>query len=137
VYNRPGTIAARLRKIRADKGWVLREASAATGGILSPSRISNWEQGLKGLGVAEAGILAKAYGTTAAHLLCLDDDQPVLSKVEQEHIRNLRALPENERNGYIRRVAAVALAYKEPVTDERVPHQFSAPAKPARKTPHK
>lgn len=76
------------------------------------------------MGIAEAKTLAKAYGTTAAHLLCLDDENPVLSKVEQEHIRNLRAIPENERNGYIRRVAAVALAYKEPVADERIPHAF-------------
>lgn len=73
------------------------------------------------MGIPEAKVLAKAYKTTAAHLLCLDDDNPVLSKAEQEHIRNLRALPENERNGYIRRVAAVALAYREPVADERVP----------------
>lgn len=72
------------------------------------------------MGIPEAKALAKAYKTTAAHILCLDDDNPVLSPAEKEHIKNLRALPENERNGYIRRVAAVALAYREPVADERV-----------------
>ena len=81
------------------------------------------------MGIPEAKVLAKAYGTTAAHLLCLDDDNPVLSKAERDHIRNIRALPENERNGYFRRVAAVALAYKDPVADERIPTAF-AKAKP-------
>ena len=114
---------------RWSKGWILREASVATDGLLSPSRISNYEQGLRDVGIPEAKILAKAYQVTAAHLLCLDDDSPVLSKEEQEHIRNLRSLPENERNGYIRRIAAVALAYKEPVADERIPHAFSGAAK--------
>jgi transcriptional regulator with XRE-family HTH domain len=129
-----GTIAARLTALRLAKGWKLREASVATDGLLSPSRISNYEQGLREMGIPEAKILAKAYGITAAHLLCLDEDSPVLSKVEQEHIRALRALPENERNGYMRRIAAVAMAYREPVADERVPGAFTKPpAKP--KTP--
>lgn len=115
-----GTIPARLSAFRANKGWTLRDASVATDGLLSPSRISNYEQGLREMGIPEAKALAKAYKTTAAHILCLDDDNPVLSPAEKEHIKNLRALPENERNGYIRRVAAVALAYREPVADERV-----------------
>jgi transcriptional regulator with XRE-family HTH domain len=128
-----GTIAARLAAFRSIKGWKLREASDATGGLLSPSRISNYEQGLREMGIPEAKVLAKAYGTTAAHLLCLDDDNPVLSAVEKDLIRNIRAMPENERNGYMRRIAAVALAYKEPVADERIPHAFSAePATPTK-----
>jgi transcriptional regulator with XRE-family HTH domain len=122
---RPGTIPARITALRANKGWKLREASDATEGFLSPSRISNYEQGLREMGIPEAKILAKAYGTTAAHVLCLDDDQPVLSKAEQELIKNMRALPENERHGYMRRIAAVALAYKEPVADERIPNTFT------------
>ncbi len=132
----PGTIAARLTAFRLDKGWKLREASIATDGLLSPSRISNYEQGLREMGIPEAKILAKAYGTTAAHLLCLDHDNPVLSKAETDHIRNLRALPENERNGYIRRVAAVALAYKEPVADERIPIAFNTEKPKPEKSRH-
>lgn len=129
-----GTIAARLSALRADKGWKLREASDATEGLLSPSRISNYEQGLREMGIPEAKILAKAYGTTAAHLLCLDDDNPVLSPAERDLIRNLRALPENERHGYMRRIAAVALAYKEPVADERIPEAFNGAAKMPQRT---
>jgi transcriptional regulator with XRE-family HTH domain len=125
VFKKLGTISARITELRADKGWKLREASDATGGLLSPSRISNYEQGLREMGIPEAKILAKAYGTTAAHVLCLDDDNPVLSKAEQDLIKNLRALPENERHGYMRRIAAVALAYKEPVADERIPDTFT------------
>lgn len=95
------------------------------------------------MGIPEAKILAKAYGTTAAHLLCLDDDNPVLSPAERDLVRNLRALPENERHAYMRRIAAVALAYKEPVADERIPVAFNGavkkpePARPARKTAKK
>jgi transcriptional regulator with XRE-family HTH domain len=138
---KPGTIPARITELRANKGWKLREASDATEGRLSPQRISNYEQGLREMGIPEAKILAKAYGTTAAHVLCLDDDNPVLSKAEQDLIKNLRALPENERFGYMRRIAAVALAYKEPVADERIPNTFTKtevkPALPSRRTARK
>lgn len=123
------TIAARLIQFRADRGWTLREVSAATNGLLSPSRISNYEQGLREIGIPEAKVLAAAYNTSAAHLMRLDDDNPVLSPIERQHIDDLRALPENERHAYIRRIAAVALAYKDPVADERIPAAFK-PAPP-------
>lgn len=123
-------IATRLWQLRADKGWTLREASLATQGVLLPSRISNYEQGIREVGTQEAHLLGKLYGTSAAHVLCLDDDNPVLSSAERQHINNLRALPENLRHEAIRHVHTLALAYKSPAADSRVPKAFAAPEKP-------
>jgi transcriptional regulator with XRE-family HTH domain len=57
-----------------------------TGGALSKSRISNYEQGLRRLGIEEARLLSKVLGTvSAAYLLCLEGEEP--NEQEQELLR--------------------------------------------------
>jgi transcriptional regulator with XRE-family HTH domain len=113
-------IGARIRELREAEGWSLTDLSKRTGDTLLKSTISNWEQGTRMPGPVEATILGTAFDVSPAHILCLDDEMPVLSKDEAELIRNIRALPENQRNEYGRRIAGLAMAYREPVTDERV-----------------
>ena len=46
-----------------------------TGGVLSKSRISNYEQGLRRLGIEEARLIATALGTVSVtYLVCLNED---------------------------------------------------------------
>lgn len=113
-------IGARLQQLRELREWSLADLERQTGGRLIKSRLSNYEQGTRAFGLREAEILAEALGEGMAHILCLDDDMPALSKSEAELISNLRALPENERAQYASKIAALALAHKLPVPDERV-----------------
>ena len=62
-------IGARLRKARHDAGLSLGGVSDRTGGLLSKSRISNYEQGLRRIGLEEAELIAGATGVSAAYLL--------------------------------------------------------------------
>ncbi len=39
---------------------------------------------------------------------------------ENQLLRDFRALPENDRADYSRRIGVLAMAYKEPVPDERL-----------------
>jgi transcriptional regulator with XRE-family HTH domain len=123
-------IAERLRALRKAKKWSLRTLEIATGGRLSKSRLSNYEQGLKLLGPDVAEILAATYGVPSSYILCLEGDEMVLfDRAEQDLIRNWRALPERDRAEYVRRIAGLAAAYKDPVPDERVAkHIPPAPA---------
>ena len=85
-------IGQRLRAQRQAVGISLTELCARTSDALSKSRISNYEQGIRRMGVEEARILAKALGTvTPAYLLCLDDEGP-LSPKEAELIETFRGL---------------------------------------------
>ena len=71
-------IGERLRTERQRLGLSLSQLSDLTGGKLSKSRIINYEQGTRRLGIEEAQILACALdGVTPAYLLCLEeiDDQ--------------------------------------------------------------
>lgn len=113
-------IGARIKELRELKGWSLGRLAIETGDRLKKSAISNYEQGIRMPGPEEAILLAEALGESPAHILCLDDDMPALSKLEAELIRNMRILPENERDQYAERIAALALAYKKPVPDKRV-----------------
>jgi transcriptional regulator with XRE-family HTH domain len=70
------SIGERLRAARHARGISLQALSDLTGGSLSKSRISNYEQGIRRLSVEGAKALAEALGnTTAAHLLCVDDGE--------------------------------------------------------------
>lgn len=113
-------IGARIKQLRELKGWSLGKLAIETGDRLKKSAISNYEQGTRMPGPEEAILLAEAMGESPAHILCLDDDMPALSKLEAELIRNMRILPENERAQYAERIAALAMAYKKPVPDKRV-----------------
>jgi transcriptional regulator with XRE-family HTH domain len=120
-------IGKRVRKARTDKGWTLGKLSEETSHVLSPSRISNYEQGLRLLKAPDATILAKALGVTASHLQCLDikpakegDDE--MSPEATRLLKSWGALPENDRMDYLRRIETLALAYRDPVPDEQLKH---------------
>jgi len=68
-------IGQRLRAARHAQELSLMQLSERTAGSLSKSRISNYEQGIRRMGLEEARALSKALGTvSAAYLLCLDDE---------------------------------------------------------------
>lgn len=70
-------IGQRLRAARQAQGLSLSDLSSRTGS-LSKSRISNYEQGIRRMGLEEAQELALALGSvTATYLLCLDDKDPL------------------------------------------------------------
>jgi transcriptional regulator with XRE-family HTH domain len=72
-------IGLRLREARRAQKLSLSELSARTGGALSKSRISNYEQGLRRLEIEEAQALAAALWTVSAgYLLCLEEEQELL-----------------------------------------------------------
>ena len=110
----------RLRAARVAKGFTLDELSKKMGGLLSPSRLSNYEQGLRQLGTQEALALYGVLGVQPSHLLCVDIEEGDMTAQEIELLKDYRALPERDRNEYSRRIQVLALAYKEPVPDERL-----------------
>ena len=57
---------------------------------LIKARISNYEQGIRHLGMDEAQILAQALGTVSALYLLYLDDEGFLSDQEQELVRCFR-----------------------------------------------
>jgi transcriptional regulator with XRE-family HTH domain len=83
-------IALRLRYARESRGLSLAALSDLTGGELSKSRISNYEQGIRRMSIEVARMLADAFGTVSAtYLLCLDDSMH-LTPDEIELIRKYR-----------------------------------------------
>lgn len=110
----------RLREARRGKGWTLNELSKRLDGILSPSRLSNYEQGIRMLGVKEALAVGPLLGVEPAYLLCADAGDGEMTTQEAQLLRDFRALPEKDRNEYSRRIGALALVYREPVPDERL-----------------
>lgn len=111
----------RLKAARQTKGWTLDELSKKTGGLLSISRLGNYEQGTRMPGVREALALGTVLGVKASHLLCVDgEEEEDMTQQEKELLRNFQALPERDRNDYARRIEVLAMAYKEPVPDERL-----------------
>lgn len=81
----------RIRKARTDHDLSLDQLAEKTGGRLSASRIGNYEQGLRELGIAEAQILADALDEPAAYLMGLISDQE----------RDLLRLPAETRAGFL------------------------------------
>lgn len=117
----------RLKAARLEKRLTLLELSRRARGLLSPSRLGNYEQGTRMLGVEEALALAPVLEVNPSHLLCVDVTEGDLTKQEDELLRNFRALPENERGAYARRISVLALAYKEAVPDEKLNPNWKAP----------
>lgn len=111
-------IGARIAELRTLKGWSQDELGAKVG--MSQSRLGNYEQGTRMIGPEEAVLLGDALGESPAHIFCLDDDMPALSKIESKLINDLRALPEEQRAAYAERIALLAAAYKTPVPTDRV-----------------
>jgi transcriptional regulator with XRE-family HTH domain len=110
----------RLKAARQNKGWTLEELSRRTGGLLSTSRLGNYEQGTRMLGVRESLALSAVLAVQPSHLLCVDGEEGDMTPQEIELLRNYRALPERDRNDYSRRIEVLAMAYREPVPDERL-----------------
>jgi transcriptional regulator with XRE-family HTH domain len=96
----------RLRAARRARKLSLAQLSMLTGDLLSKSRISNYEQGLRRMSTEVAQILADALEiVSAVNLLCLDEDHPNgLTADELELLWKYRQLDDDWR----RRVLAVA-----------------------------
>jgi transcriptional regulator with XRE-family HTH domain len=125
----------RLKKAREAKNWTLRELSTQLRGILSESRLSNYEQGTRMIGVEEALALYRALGVQPSYLLCVDVEEDDMTPQETALLRNYRALPEKDRNDYSRRIEVLALAYMEPVPDERLSKDVRQGPTSKRKSP--
>ena len=84
-------IGQRLRGQRLVLGLSLYELSERTG-TLSKSRISNYEQGIRRMGVEQARLLAQALGTVSpAYLLHVADEHPI-APAELELLEAFREL---------------------------------------------
>lgn len=113
-------VGARIKELRQLKGMTQPELAEATGDRLGKSQISNYEQGTRLPGPEEATLLGLALGESPAHVLCLDDGMPALTKDEAKLISDLRVLPEDQRQQYAERISLLAHAYRKPVPTARV-----------------
>ena len=72
--SRSEQIGQRLTSTRIRHGWSIEELALHTNGIISKSRISNFEAGLRRPDIEIAEILATAFGdVSAAWLLTLEN----------------------------------------------------------------
>jgi transcriptional regulator with XRE-family HTH domain len=79
------------------RGWSLNDLSKRTQDQFSKSRISNYEQGIRRMGLEAACQLAEAFGdVTPSWLLMLDECGP-LSTEERALVDAFRAMGEKER----------------------------------------
>lgn len=67
------TIGNRITQARKQAGITIKELAERTGS-LSAARISNWEQGTRSPGPAEAKTLSEQLNVSASYLLCLTDN---------------------------------------------------------------
>jgi transcriptional regulator with XRE-family HTH domain len=119
-------IGQRLRSARQAQGLSLSDLSARTGS-LSKSRISNYEQGIRRMGLEEAQELANALGTvTPIYLLCLDDTDP-LSQEERSLVERYRLADARGRETILR-VAETQSVYRTGDGDEGEGDEPSDPA---------
>lgn len=90
-------IGRRLRAERHRCSLSLSALSDRTDGVLSKSRISNYEQGIRRMGLEEAEILGRSLGDVSPiYLLCLDDSDP-LTADEHTLVTNYRLADERGR----------------------------------------
>jgi transcriptional regulator with XRE-family HTH domain len=109
-------IGQRLKSARQAQSFSLSELAGRTK-TLSKSRISNYEQGIRRMGIEEAQELSEALdGVTPAYLLCLDDASP-LSADEWQLIQRYRRTDERGRF-LIQQVADAEARYEVSATDE-------------------
>ena len=103
-------IGKRLRDARKAQKLSLAALGARTN-ALSKSRISNYEQGIRRMGLEEAQELARALGTVSAtYLLCLDD-KGLFSERERDLIECYRRTG-SEGKDMIWRVAESQSGYR-------------------------
>jgi len=90
------------------RGWSLNDLSKRTQDQYSKSRISNYEQGIRRMGLEAACQLAEAFGdVTPGWLLMLDDCGP-LSVEERELVDAFRAMSEKERRRVLDQIVPAA-----------------------------
>jgi transcriptional regulator with XRE-family HTH domain len=105
-------IGQRLRAARQSRGLSLSELSNLTG-VLSKSRISNYEQGIRRMGLEEAQQLAAALvNVTPTYLLCLEDTDP-LSNEERVLVERYRQADSRGRETILK-VAEAQSGYSSP-----------------------
>lgn len=118
----------RLKEARRAKKLTLHGLSKVLRGALSPSRLGNYEQGTRAMGTEEALALAPVLDVEPGFLLCVEGGGE-MTKQELELLRDFRALPEKDRNEYQRRISVLAMAYREPVPDEKLGAAWDARTK--------
>lgn len=91
-------IGDRLRAERLRRGWSLNDLSSRTNGRLSKSRISNYEQGIRRMGLEAAEQLAEALETVTPAWLLVLDEEPPLSDDELGLVRTFRAMDLDHRD---------------------------------------
>jgi transcriptional regulator with XRE-family HTH domain len=112
-------IGQRLRAARQSHKYSLSELAARTRS-LSKSRISNYEQGIRRMGIEEAVELSEALeGLTPTYLLCLDDNSP-FGRKELELIKQYRSTDDRGRET-ISQVAEAQARYASPFEDDESP----------------
>lgn len=113
-------LGRRIAELRNKQGMTQRDLAAQTQGKISPTRLSNYEQGTREPGLAEIVTLAQALRTTPGFLAGFTRLEQPLSNDELDTVRALRILPDNERHEYVRRIKALSMVYQNPVLDERI-----------------
>ena len=69
-------IGSRIREARTQRVWTLEELSRFTDRAITPSRLANYENGIRRPDIEEAEALADVFGNvSAAWLLTLDRER--------------------------------------------------------------
>lgn len=110
------TPGKRLRRLREAAGLTLEQIAECLD-TFSPSRITHYEKDRREMSRSVAVRIANRLSVTAAYLLCLDNDQPILSEREQQLVRYLRALPQDLQDEFHRRIAALGVIHAPVAAD--------------------
>ena len=86
----------RLKHRREELKLTLDALSKRTRGVLSLSRISNYEQGIRYMDPQAAIILARCLGVSAAWLMCVDDES-TMSEDERQLLQRYRTTDQRGR----------------------------------------
>jgi len=94
-------IGDRLKKRRAILGMSLTELSDASGALYSPSRIGNYEQGIRMLPLEVANALAIPLECSATYLLCYDENETIsnMSPAQQQLLKAYMDAPASLQEG--------------------------------------
>lgn len=98
----------RIKAAREGLELTLKDVCDRTNGLLTPTRLSNWEHGLRMISVDEAKRLAPILETTASYLLTIEDEPG--DKRLQTLVTTYKMLDERGRDT-VHRVAEAQLPY--------------------------
>jgi len=101
-------IGERLRSERHRRGWSLNDLSLRTNGLLSKSRISNYEQGIRRMGMEAAEHLANALETVSPAWLFLLDDKGRIDDEEWRLIQSFRTMDAERRRQLLDTLTSLA-----------------------------